>query len=65
MAVKMDGDLYVLFEGFDQVVGVIRSNEARHVLDADSIRSHVLELFGFLYIIVQVVNRAAHAGFGQ
>ena len=65
MAVKMDGDLYVFFEGFDQVVGIIRSNEARHVLDAERIRAHVLKLFGTLYPIVEVVNRAAHPGFGE
>jgi len=65
MAVKVNGNLDVGFQGFDQVVGIVRGDESGHVLDTDGVSAHVLELLGLLDIIIKVVHRATHAAQGQ
>ncbi len=65
VGVELHRDLERFFERLDQVVGIGRRNEPGHILDAEGIGAHSLELFGFFDVIVEVVDRAAHGPFGQ
>ena len=65
MAVQMDRCLHRLFQGLDQGIGVIGCDKTGHILDTDGIGAHGLQVLGLLDVIIQVVNFAAEAGFGQ
>ncbi len=57
--------LHVFLEGFHQVEGVVGGHQACHILDADRVRAHVLQLFGFFHVVVDVIDVSAHALFGE
>ncbi len=54
----IDGDADFLLQRADQMVSGIRSEQARHIFDADGIRSHVHQLMGQMQIIGIFVIRA-------
>ena len=54
-----------LLQRGDQREGVVGGDEAGHVLDADRVRTHGLELLGLLHVVVDVVDLAAQARLGQ
>jgi len=62
MTVQMNGGLDRCFEGLDDFIGIIRGNQAGHVLDTDAVGSHCLQVFGLLNIIFEIVNLTTHTG---
>jgi hypothetical protein len=59
----MNGSGYIFFERFHQIVCIIGGYQTGHILDADAICTHLLELFGFAYVVINIVNLATHALF--
>ena len=56
MGVQMDGYLYRLLQRLYQRIGVHGQQEVGHVLDADHIRTHLLQLAGQLHKVGLVVD---------
>ena len=65
MGVQVNGDLKVLLEGLDQVIGIVRGDKAGLVFDTYGISAHVLEDERFLDEVFQVVDGPAHPGLGE
>ena len=65
MGMELNGDLYRLLEGLDQIIGRIRGQKASHVLDADGIRTRVLQLLGVIGKILDIKDRAGGVGNGR
>jgi hypothetical protein len=59
------GGLTACLEGLDDFIGVVGGDQAGHVLDADGIGAHGLQVFGLVDVVVQVVDLAAQARFGH
>jgi hypothetical protein len=59
------GHLAVLFERLDDGIGIVRGDQTGHVLDADTVGAHGLQVFGLVDIVIQVVHLAAQARFGH
>ena len=60
--VQMDGDADGLLEALDKGVGVHRQQQVGHVLDAESVRAHLLELLGELDEVILIVNGRDRVG---
>ena len=58
MGVDNDGNLDLLLEGGDQVICLLRTHDARHILDADGLNAQRLDLLGELDIAFEIVNGA-------
>ena len=54
----MDGDGDIVLQILDQLVSVVGEQKVCHVLDADGVRTHLLQLFGNADEIVVVVDGA-------
>ena len=54
--VQVDGDADGLLEALDKGVGIHRQQQVRHVLDAESVRAHLLELLSELHEIILIVD---------
>ena len=65
VAVQVDGQLDRRFEGLDHGIGVVGGDQAGHVLDADGVGAHGLQVLGLVDIVVQVVDLAAQTRFGH
>ena len=65
VAVQVDGYLDRRLEGLDQVVGIVGGDQTGHVLDADRVGAHGLEVLGFFDVVIDGVHIAAHARFGH
>ena len=59
------GRLDRLLQGLDQLIGIIGRDQTGHVLDADAVRAHGLQVLGLVDVVVEVVDLAAHARFGH
>ena len=62
MGVHHDGQVHRVLQGRDQVIGVLRGEDAGHVLDADRADAHFLQFLDHLHILVQGVHRARGIG---
>ena len=62
---KMNRDLELFFQDSDDFGNIKGSHYSSHIFEAEGICSHILDLFGFFAIIVQVEYIAAHAPLGQ
>ncbi len=62
---QVDGRLDGFLEGRHQFIGIVGRYQAGHVLDADAVRTHGLQLPGLLYVVVDVVDLTAQARLGQ
>ncbi len=49
---EIDGNIKLVLEGFDQLSGSRRVDEAGHIFDGDHVRAERGELFGLLHIVV-------------
>lgn len=58
VAVDVHGDGNSLFQGLHQFIGRVRRQQAGHILDADAVRSHLLQGLGVLGEILVVVHGA-------
>ena len=56
MGVQVDGDADGLLQSLHQGIGVHRQQEVGHVLDADHVRAHLLQLPGQLHEVGLVVD---------
>ena len=65
VSMQMDRHLYCRFECFYQFISVVGGDQASHILYAYAIRAHLFQLFGFLYVIIDIVDVSAHALFGE
>ena len=65
VGVELHRDLDGLLDRLDDGVGVIGGTHPGHVLQADRIGPHRLDLLGELHVIIQVEDRAAQAPLGQ
>lgn len=54
--VQVDGNADGLLEALDKGVGIHRQQQVRHVLDAESVRAHLLELLSELHEIILIVD---------
>ena len=53
------------FKGANQGISVIRGNQPGHILDADTVRAHVLQSPCFFQVVIKVKYFPAHLGAGQ
>ena len=58
MRVQLDRQLHRLLQRLDQIIGDIRHEQPRHILHTDGVRPHLLDLFGVLHKIRDIVHRA-------
>lgn len=58
VGVQMDGHFDDLLDALDELIRDVRNQDACHILDADDVRAHVLELFGELDEVLGRVNGA-------
>ena len=56
MGVQVDGDADGFLQSLHQGIGVHRQQEVGHVLDADHVRAHLLQLLGQLHEVGLVVD---------
>ena len=61
---QVDGDGNGFLQSLDQGIGVHGQEKVRHILDADGISAHLLQLLGQLYEIGLVVNGGDGVGQG-
>jgi hypothetical protein len=59
------GTLQFCLERLDDCIGIVRGDQTGHVLDADTVGAHGFQVFGLVDIVIQVVDLAAQARFGQ
>ena len=57
MGVELNRDLDRLLESLDQLISVIRLKKSRHVLDADRVCAHLLELLCVVRKVLGGINR--------
>jgi hypothetical protein len=62
VAVQVNRALDRRLEGLDQLIGIVGGDQAGHVLDADAVGPHGLQLLGLVDIVVQIVDLAAQRG---
>ena len=55
---QMDRDGQFLLHPGYQLVGGIRKQKVSHILDADGIGAHVLQLAGQAYEVIHIMDRA-------
>jgi len=48
VSVKMNGNLYAVLDGLDQLICLVGLEKTRHILDADGVCAHLLELLCIL-----------------
>ncbi len=65
MTVQVDRRFDRLLQGLDNGIGVIGRYQPGHILDADAVGAHGLEVFSLVDIIVDVINLSAHSRFGH
>ncbi len=65
MTVQMNRGFDRRFHGFYNGIGIIGCYESRHIFETDAVCAHGLEIFGFIYIIINIVNLAAQTRLGQ
>ena len=65
VGVQVNRQLGVRLELLDEAVGVIRQQQVRHVLDADGVRAHLLDLLGELHEVLLRVHRADRVADGD
>jgi len=62
---EMQRQVNFFFDGRYQIIGIERRHDAAHVFDANGIRAHLFQCFGFPDIIVQIVNVTAQTDICQ
>ena len=59
---ELNRNLHGFFQRLDKIVGAVRGEKSRHILDADGIRAGVFQRFGVLGVIVQCKDRTGRVG---
>jgi hypothetical protein len=59
VAVQVNGQLDRRLDRLDHGIGVVGGDQTGHVLDADGVGTHGLQVLGLGHIVVQVVHLAA------
>jgi len=59
----VNGGLDRGLESLDDFIGIIGGDQAGHVFDTDAVGAHCLQVFGFLNIIVYIIDFTTHTGF--
>ena len=62
MSVKLDGKICRGLEGADQLLGFVGNEEAGHILDADGVGAHVLDIFCDVHPVLFVIGGADGIG---
>lgn len=62
MGVNLDRDLDRFLDRLDQIIGLVRHQQARHILDTDGVSAGLLDDLGVLDEIVDIVDRAGGVG---